>query len=232
MTFNCHKKDGHGILNMEEAVAQSCNTYFINLALEVGGDGITEMAKDFGFGVPTVFSETVKTRSGNLPEKVDSKAATANLSFGQGELTATPVQICSMMATVANGGRYVRPYLVEGEADVNGRVTRISGYSERRQIISSGTAELLRRFLVAVVERGSGSRAKSDIVDCAGKTATAQTGKTENGSEIYNAWFAGYFPAEEPKYAVVILKENGGEGAVSCAPVFREIAEKTAELNR
>ena len=232
VTFNCHKKDGHGILNMEEAVAQSCNTYFINLALEVGGDGITEMAKDFGFGVPTVFSETVKTRSANLPEKVDSKAATANLSFGQGELTATPVQICSMMATVANGGRYVRPYLVEGEADVNGRVTRISGYSERRQIISSGTAELLRRFLVAVVERGSGSRAKSDIVECAGKTATAQTGKTENGSEIYNAWFAGYFPAEEPKYAVVILKENGGEGAVSCAPVFREIAEKTAELNR
>ncbi len=230
VTFNCHKKDGHGILDMEEAVAQSCNTYFINLALEVGGNGIVDMASDFGFGTQTVFAEALKTRSGNLPEKVDSKAATANLSFGQGELTATPVQICSMMAAIANGGRYVKPYLVEGETDENGRMTRISKYSERRQIISSETAEMLRRFLVAVVERGSGSRAKSDFVTCAGKTATAQTGKTENGSEIYNAWFAGYFPAEEPKYAVVVLKENGEEGAVSCAPVFKEIAEKTAEL--
>lgn len=230
VTFNCHKKDGHGVLNMEEAIAQSCNTYFISLALEVGGNRVVDMARKFGFGEQTVFAESLKTRSGNLPEKVDSKAATANLSFGQGELTATPVQICSMMATIANGGKYVKPYLVEGEADENGRMTRISKYSERRQIISSETAERLRRFLAAVVEKGSGSRAKSDFVTCAGKTATAQTGKSENGDEIYNAWFAGYFPAEEPEYAVVVLKENGGEGAVSCAPVFKEIAEKTAEL--
>ena len=68
------------------------------------------------------------------------------------------------------------------------------------------------------------------IVSAAGKTATAQTGKSENGEEIYNAWFAGYFPAESPKYAVAVLKENGGEGAVSCAPVFREIAEKVTIL--
>lgn len=232
VTFNCHKKDGHGVLDMEEALAQSCNTYFISLALEVGGDGIIGTAKDFGFGEQTAFAESLKTRSGNLPEKVDSKAATANLSFGQGELTATPVQICSMMATIANGGRYVKPYLVEGETDENGRLTRISGYSERIQVISAETARILRQFLVAVVERGSGSRAKSDFVACAGKTATAQTGKTENEGEIYNAWFAGYFPADEPQYAVVVLKENGGEGAVSCAPVFKEIAEKTAELRR
>lgn len=230
VTFNCHKKDGHGVLNMEEALAHSCNTYFISLALEVGGDGVIEMAEKFGFGEQTVFAESLKARSGNLPEKVDSKAATANLSFGQGELTATPVQICSMMATVANGGRYVKPYLVEGETDENGSLTRISRYSEKIRIISAETARIIRSFLVSVVERGSGSRARSDFVACAGKTATAQTGKSENGEEIYNAWFAGYFPADEPQYAVVILRENGGEGAVSCAPVFKEIAEKTAEL--
>ena len=230
VTFNCHKKDGHGVLNMEEAVAQSCNTYFISLAVKVGGNGIIGMAKKFGFGEQSVFGESMKTRSGNLPEKVDSKAATANLSFGQGELTATPVQICSMMATIANGGTYIRPYLVEGEADENGNLTRKSGYAERKQIVSRKTAEMLRRFLCAVVERGSGSRARSDAVTCAGKTATAQTGKSENGAEIYNAWFAGYFPAQEPEYAVVVLCENGGEGAVSCAPIFKMIAEKTAEL--
>ncbi len=232
VTFRCHKKDGHGKVSMKEAVAQSCNTYFISLALEVGGDNIIETAKKFGFGSQTVFIGAVRSRGGNLPEKVDSKAATANLSFGQGELTATPVQICAMMAAIANGGYYVKPYLIEGEADVDGILKRISGYSERKQIVSSDTAELLRSFLLAVVESGSGSRAASDYVTCAGKTATAQTGKAANGEEIYNAWFAGYFPAESPRYAVVILKENGGEGAVSCAPVFKEIAEKTAELGR
>ena len=81
-------------------------------------------------------------------------------------------------------------------------------------------------FLEKVVEYGSGSRAESDLVSVAGKTATAQTGKTENGEEIYNAWFAGYFPADKPEYAIAILKENGGEGALSCAPVFKTIAEK------
>ncbi len=230
VTFNCHKKDGHGLIDMETAVALSCNTYFISLALEVGADNVIAMAKAFGFGVQTVFADSIRSSGGNLPDKLDSKAATANFAFGQGELTATPLQICSMMAVIANGGHKVNPYLIEGEADSQGNAIRSGGYSERRQIISQETAGLLQRFLLAVVERGSGSRARSDFVSVAGKTATAQTGKTENGEEIYNAWFAGYFPADNPRYAVVILKENGGEGAVSCVPVFREIAQGISAL--
>ena len=130
-----------------------------------------------------------------------------------------------MMAIIANGGHKVRPSLVEGEVDLQGNTIRAGGYYERRQIIAQRTALLLQKFLEAVVEKGSGSRARSEVFAVAGKTATAQTGKTENGEEIYNAWFAGYFPADKPEYAVVILKENGGEGAVSCAPVFKEIAQ-------
>ncbi len=228
VTFNCHKKDGHGELDMESAIAVSCNTYFISIALEVGADKIIETAKAFGFGEQTVFADSMKSLGGNLPEKVDSMAATANLSFGQGELTATPVQICTMMSVIANGGHSVSPYLVEGEVDENGNPIRNGGYSEQKQIISSVTADILKRMLVAVVKEGSGVRADSEFVDCAGKTATAQTGRMLNGAEIYNAWFAGFFPADNPRYAVVILKENGGEGAVSCAPVFKGIAEGTA----
>lgn len=231
VTFNCHKKDGHGLIDMETAVALSCNTYFISLALEVGAKNIIETARAFGFGEQTVFAESLRSKGGNLPDKTDSKAATANLAFGQGELTATPVQICTMMSIIANGGHKVRANLVEGEADSQGNAIRVSGYYERRQIISHRTASLLQRFLEAVVEKGSGSRARSEHFASAGKTATAQTGKTENGEEIYNAWFAGYFPADNPSYAVVVLKENGGEGAVSCAPVFRDIAQGVKSLS-
>lgn len=230
VTFNCHKKDGHGKLDMQGATAVSCNTYFIALALETGAENVIETAADFGFARETALAEGIKSKSGTLPQTVDSAAATANLSFGQGELTATPLQICAMMAAIANGGYYVEPYLVEGEVDADGNFVKKHNYSERRRIISAETAEQLQSFLETVVEEGSGKRAKSDAVTCAGKTATAQTGKSENSEEIYNAWFAGYFPADEPQYAVVILKENGGEGAISCAPAFKEIAENVVGL--
>lgn len=227
VTFNCHKDSGHGVLNMQDAVAYSCNTYFIALAIEIGAKTITETAEKFGFGVESIFADGLKSAAGKLPSagELDSKAALANLSFGQGSLLATPVQICSMMAAIARGGIYVQPYLIAGEVDADGKITEIKNYREKRQIVSQGTAERLMKYLEKVVEYGSGTRAESNIVTVAGKTATAQTGKEENGEEIYNAWFAGYFPAENPKYAVAVLKENGGEGALSCAPVFKDIAE-------
>ena len=232
VTFNCHKGDGHGVLDMQGAVANSCNTYFIALANLTGGDSIVETAATFGFGREITFAQGMKSSAGVLPraDELDSKAAVANISFGQGSLLATPVQICAAFAAIARGGVYVQPYLVEGEVDSDGNFIQIKNYGERRQIISPFTAQLLQKYLKAVVTEGSGKRAQSEFVTSAGKTATAQTGKSENGEEIYNAWFAGWFPAEKPKYAVAILKEDGGEGAVSCAPVFREIAEKTAKI--
>lgn len=234
VTFNCHKSEGHGTLDMRGAVAYSCNTYFIALANLTGGRNIIETAEKFGFGREIAFADGMKSSAGVLPDadELDSKAAIANISFGQGRLLATPVQICSAFAAIARGGVYVQPYLVEGQADADGNLIRIKNYGERRQIISASTAHLLQRFLKAVVTEGSGSRVQSDYVTAAGKTATAQTGKAENGEEIYNAWFAGWFPADDPQYAVAILKEDGGEGALSCAPVFREIAENVTKTEK
>lgn len=232
VTFNCHKKDGHGVMNMESAVANSCNTYFISLAIETDAESIINTAENFGFGKETVFADGIKSSSGYLPSvaEIDSKAAISNLSFGQGSLLATPLQICNVAATVARGGVHIEPYLIEGETDENGAFTKIKSYSEKKQVMSYENAMLIRRFLEKVVTDGSGIRAKSEYVAVAGKTATAQTGKSENGEEIYNAWFMGYFPADDPKYAVAVLKENGGEGAVSCAPVFKKITENMSKI--
>ena len=227
VTFNCHKKDGHGVVDMESAVAHSCNTYFISLAIKTGAEKIIQTAEGFGFGKNIFLANGMRSSSGYLPSvsELDSDAAIANISFGQGSLLATPLQICNAMATVARGGIYIEPYLIEGEVDKNGVMIPIKSYGERKQIISYETASMIQSFLEKVITNGSGSRAKSEFVTAAGKTATAQTGKSEGETEIYNAWFAGYFPAENPQYAVVIMKENGGEGALSCAPVFKEIAE-------
>ena len=227
VTFNCHKRDGHGILDMEGALANSCNTYFIALAMETGSESIIEAAKGFGFGKSTVFAEGMKSASGYLPEKneLDSKAALANFSFGQGSLLASPVQICSMMSAIANGGITVEPYLVEGEIDSQGYYVKYANFRTQKKFISEKTVDLLKKYLRSVVTNGSGKNAGSEFFEVSGKTATAQTGKTENGNEICNSWFAGYFPADNPQYSIVIMKENGEGGSVSCAPVFKTIAE-------
>lgn len=227
VTFNCHKRSGHGVLDMEGALANSCNTYFIALANETGAESIIDTAKNFGFGKQITLAEGMRSAQGYLPSKseIDSKASLANLSFGQGQLLATPLHICSMTATIANNGIRVNPYLIEGETDSYGNFIRIKHYKEKIQVISENTAQLLRIFLQSVVTNGSGRNAESEYVSTAGKTATAQTGRTENGNEIYNSWFAGYFPADNPEYAVVIMREKGEGGSVDCAPIFRVIAE-------
>lgn len=226
VTFNCHKKEGHGLIGMQDAIADSCNTYFIALANKIGSGEIVEIAEAFGFDKEIILAEGVKSDSGVLPtvSELDSKAAVANFSFGQGNLTATPIQLCSVFATIARGGIYIKPYLSEGELDSEGNFVRKKDYGERIQIISPRTATVICEYLKTVVTQGSGRRVQNNYVTAAGKTATAQTGKMKDGEEIYNAWFAGWFPADKPKYAVAILIEDGGEGAVSCAPVFKEIA--------
>ncbi|MCQ2474367.1 MAG: penicillin-binding protein 2 [Clostridia bacterium] len=227
VTFNCHKKDGHSVLDLEQALMYSCNTFFASLGQLVGSDKIVDMAKKFGFGEAGHPAQGITSASGNLPsaDELDSAAAIANISFGQGALTATPLQICSMTATIAAGGVYYEPFLVSGETDGSGNLTEYRRYSERKQVISEETADFLCAALRKTVTDGSGKKAGSEIVEVSGKTATAQTGRFTEDGEIFNAWFSGFFPSDAPEYSVTVMIENGGEGASSAAPVFKDISE-------
>ena len=98
--------------------------------------------------------------------------------------------------------------------------------------MSENTANILCELLHETVEKGSSGRAKPESTNAAGKTATAQSGQfDENGNEITQSWFCGFFPYESPKYAVTVFKENGSGGSADCAPVFRYIAEKITDIN-
>lgn len=227
VTFRCHEENGHGYINLTEAITYSCNTFFIDLALKCKKSKLIETAKNFGFGSTLQFAPGLSASGGNLPsaDELDSKAAVANLSFGQGALLATPVQLAAVMACFANGGIYIEPYLIEGTVNADFGFTPYVKEISSKRVISKKTADAICACLENVVINGTGKRAKSDLITCAGKTATAQTGKSDSDGEIYNSWFVGYFPAKKPKYAVAVLKEDGGEGAVSCAPVFKQICE-------
>ena len=117
LNINCFSKG-----DLEKALEISCNPYFINLAIETGGEKILETAKNLGFGDPSCFGENWFSASGNLPseEELLSKTVLASFAFGQGKLLATPIQLAVLSSAIANGGKAVTPKLVLGTYDKEG----------------------------------------------------------------------------------------------------------------
>ncbi len=231
-SFRCHLRTGHGELDLFDGMKLSCNPWFIGLGLETGGKAVLLMAEKFGFGQKIQLAEGITVSAGNLPESssLSSPAAVANLSFGQGELLASPVQIARMMAAVINGGKLVSPSLILGTTE-DGTHLLPEAKAVARQVILPETAEQLKAILSYAVMSDDSSGAKPSVTTAGGKTATAQTGRmNKEGVELEHGWFAGYFPADCPQFAAVVLAENEGFGNRSAAPVFAAIADAAAEL--
>ncbi|MBR3835844.1 MAG: penicillin-binding protein 2 [Clostridia bacterium] len=235
VTFSCNNRTAHGELNMTTALECSCNTFFIELAKKTGADKILETASLLGFGQETVLAEGIVARSGVLPstDRLSSSGALANFSFGQGEFTATMLQLATMMSAVAGEGSYVTPYLVERVTDADGSIISQKDKSYPVNALSKKTAARITGMLMSVVENGNAQKARlKNEITAAGKTATAQTGTFRNGRELYNTWFAGFFPADNPRYTVIVFKEDGGSGATDCAPIFKRIADKITDIEK
>jgi len=226
--FNCHKKAGHGTVNLKKALSESCNVFFYNLALKIGGDTLYSMASSLGFGQSLKLATGYHTAKGNLTSKgaLSNEAELANLSIGQGRLLLSPVSMLTLYCAVATDGSYNLPSVVKGILKDGEYKATVSSAATR--VMSADTAQTIREYLKEVVSSGTGKDAKAENTTCAGKTATAQTGKYKNGVEITHSWFCGFFPANQPKYVVIIMHE-GGTGT---AKIFAQIAEKMTEMGR
>ncbi|MDD3231093.1 MAG: penicillin-binding transpeptidase domain-containing protein, partial [Oscillospiraceae bacterium] len=151
--------------------------------------------------------------------------ALANFSFGQGNLTATPLQIAAMVNAIASGGIFRQPTLYAGQTDRFGRISVRAESRTGTVAISQKNAALLRSFMESGVTDGTGRPGKPMYVQAAAKTATAQTGHFTNGKEDLISWYAGFFPVDSPKYVVVVMNEGGDSGGRTCGPVFKKIAD-------
>lgn len=223
--FHCFNGKAHGTLDMQGAIAQSCNTYFVRLMQQVPNESFLNMAKALGFGKSISFAPGYVSAAGTLPETKDLliPRALANFSFGQGTLTATPVQVAGLINAVAAGGEYVPPSLVQGLVDENLEYVQQQPETQPVRVMSQSTAALLRQFMGAAVESGTAQKGRPVSGGAGVKTGTAQTGQFSDGKEIVQGWFAGFFPLDNPQYSITVLSEDaqgGGDGA----PVFQEIA--------
>lgn len=226
--FHCNKRTGHGEIAMCDAVAGSCNIYFIKLAQEIGGELILEYAEKFGFGEKICLADNFMTSAGCLPEKEEmiNPAALANLSFGQGELMATPIHIAQMTGAVANNGVMPAASVFESLVSPSGLRFEYWQPASDKQTINPKTAQILRSFMAKTVTEGTGVKGASDWVEAGAKTGTAQTGIIKDGRRILQAWYAGFFPLDNPEYVCVVVVEDGESGGSSAGPVFKYISDE------
>lgn len=226
--FNCHKKDGHGLMNMKSALAFSCNSFFYNFAFYVGAEKIYKTLKELNFGSPIKIADNLKTAEGTVPEyeSLSNTAMLANLSIGQGSLALSPVSMLTLYCAIAGDGSYYLPSIVERTFNEKG--TAIYNIGSPTRVMKKKTADTLKDCLSAVITEGTGTAAAPKNCTAAGKTATAQTGRYENGVEITNSWFCGFFPADNPKYVIIVLSE--GVPDTPTASVFAQIADGICEI--
>lgn len=228
--FTCKNHALPKTMNMVEALECSCNTYFIGLAQELTANRLAGFVKLLGFGEANILAQNMTSAAGVLPSLTDllNPAELANFGFGQGKLTATPVQIAALISAIANDGISVSPYLVEGTTSAAG--SEILSHTPRaagQRVFSVKTAKTLQQMMISVVENGSGTRAKPENGSAGGKTASAQTGKKdEQGEELVDAWFSGFYPADQPRYAIVIVNEGKNSGSRYAAPLFKAICDR------
>lgn len=223
--FSCQNDKVHGKETIKEALANSCNCYFVNLALNIGSEKLLKTAQQFGFGSSFSIMENTVVDSGNLPtaEELQSKGQLSLLGFGQGKLTASPLAFCTALCTIANGGFYTKPTLILGLLDDNNNLNEFDK-KESKKIITAETSKTLCEYMRYVVTNGTAASAEYKGKS-AGKTSTAQSGQYDGEREILNTWFAGVYPYDNPKYAIVVMAEDGSSGSSDCCPIFRTIVE-------
>lgn len=225
--FSCHKKSGHGVVNMQSALEVSCNPYFVNVGLMLEKQKLINMASDLSFGKPSEIGDGIYTAKGNLPTVAElfNPGAVANLSFGQGTLVATPVQLAQMISSIVNGGSTRQAALVEGTTKNGKTFDEIRPLSYPITAMSERTANRLSEMLVSAAMAPT-QNSKPKYVTAGGKTSTAQTGNFKGESEILQCWFAGFYPGDKPQYVIVVLSEEADSGNQDAAPVFREIVNE------
>lgn len=233
-TFGCSDYVAHGSVTLRKAFAYSCNTYFIRLALKLGSERILKTAENLGFGKSFSLADGMNPDKGRLPstEEIVTDGALANISFGQGGLLATPLQIASCYSAAVNGGEYISPKLVTSTVNSDGTENKIREKGYRYRAVSPEEAEKMKNLLINNFNEGTCVEAKPQNCIAGGKTSTAQTGwLNEKGEEILHSWFAGFAEAGDNIYTVVVFKENGESGSRDCGPVFKEITQRLAEIS-
>ena len=242
-TYHCWKKKGHGFVSLRNAMKQSCDTYFYEIARLLGVDKLSETAKKFGLG-EKVFGDLFEIeKRGLIPSTTWKKnflgkgwllGETIITGIGQGYIQTTPIQLCLMTAQIANGGYKIYPHIVVNDKKIHPQDKFTPLYQNSKNI------RIVQDAMFGSTNEVMGTSYKSRIDDpkyqFAGKTGTAQVKKiTEKDRELDlktfqipyeerdHALYIAYGPYKNPRYALSIIVEHGGNGSTTAAPMAKKL---------
>ncbi len=240
--FHCWKKGGHGSVDLRQAIAQSCDVYFYQVGQRLGINAIAEYARRFGMGTP--LGVTLDHEVGGVVPDPEWKkerlgapwfaGETLSVVIGQGYVTATPLQMASVAAAVANGGTVYRPQLVKRIlGDDSEPIREYKPEVVHQAGVAPAVLQIVREGMRDVVNSKTGTGKKASLPDIlvAGKTGTSQViagtkGKGKALPRQYrdHAWFIAFAPADAPEVAVACLLEHAGEGGgAAAAPLVKQL---------
>ncbi|MEI6054911.1 MAG: penicillin-binding protein 2 [Lentisphaerota bacterium] len=224
---------GHGSENMINAIRDSCNVYFVTMGIRLGLDNITDMYKHAGIGRKTGIE--LSERTGIIPSrelklKIEktpwTNFDTGLISMGQGMISITPIQAAVYTAAIANGGKVLRPYLVNSIYNNTGKLL----FENSPQVIdhlpiTQAQIDVIKEGMHNVVydPNGSGKRAKNDFIELYGKTGTAQIGPPDNRTKC--TWFIGFGYLGKEAYSICVFVEGGLAGGMTNAPMTKAFFE-------
>lgn len=226
--FRCANAKNHGKIDVVDALAYSCNTFFVEIAKKLDAQAFLDFITKLGFGNLVKLAPNFSTAKGKLPSRVALASARymSNLAFGQGSLLATPVHISALINAIASDGLCKMPNLVVGLIDENLKCVKDFEDVKKERVFSVNTAKILKEGMRQAVEKGTGKLAKPYKCSAAVKTGTAQTGIKNGDRTVLQGWCAGFFPYENPRYSLVVFVEDAEGGAQSCGPVFKKIVDE------
>ena len=234
--FRCWERKGHGHVELKKALRESCDVYFYKLAERLGVDRIAKYAKLFGMGAPLGIGLD-NEKAGVIPTeqwkvkrfgKKWFQGETLSVGIGQGYVLTTPIQLASMIATVANEGTIYKPHLVKRVIDSDGQVLKeFAPQVIGKTGLKPETYRLVKEGLFAVVNepRGTGGMSRLYEVKVAGKTGSSQVVKLRDGKGFIpyrfrdHALFVAFAPYDKPEVAVAVVIEHGEHGGSAAAPV-------------
>ncbi|MDC0060211.1 penicillin-binding protein 2 [Pelagibacteraceae bacterium] len=241
--YHCWKTNGHGKMNVTDAIKQSCDVFFYEISKKLGIDKIAEVAKDFGLGqsydisMPNQNTGIVPNKKWKKEKKGESWYAGETLicAIGQGFVLTNPFQLAVMTSIIASNGKMIKPTIIKGN--------RVSFKTNEKY---SKEIKIIKKAMFKVVNENKGTAFKSRIQDIkfAGKTGTSQVRRislSERESDDFrekeqewknrdHALFVGYTPYDDPKYSISVIIEHGGSGASTAAPIAKQIFNYINEL--
>lgn len=232
--MKCHYHPGHGTQTLTQGLENSCNPFFITIGQKLGVHNYFKYFDAFGFTQKTNIDLPGEASPQYYKEDQYGIVELSSASFGQTN-SLTPIQVCTGLCAIANGGKLLQPYLVSSIADANGKTVKKTQTKEIRQVISADTSEKVRKMMKSVVDNGTGKNGYVAGYSVGGKTGTStKLGESKNGEgDKYIVSFCAIAPSDDPEIAMLIIVDEPNQdlgGGALCAPIAAQVTQEAMNV--